>query len=35
MTAARWIARASLAVHVGRLIGHALHYRYVTHLKES
>ena len=35
MTLARWIAVRLFAMNVGLLIGHALHYRFVTHTKES
>ena len=34
MTAARLILRTSCAFHVGRIVGHALHRRYVTAIKE-
>lgn len=35
MTTARAILRALCAFHVGRIVGHALHHRYVIHAKES
>lgn len=35
MTAARVILRATCAFHVGRIVGHALHHRYVTTIKEN
>lgn len=35
MTAARILLRWTCAFHVGRVVGHALHHHFVTHIKES